>query len=174
MIQKFLEAGKIVGTHGVRGEMRVEPWMDSPEVLKRYQKLYLDAGGRDLHLISSRVHKNLLLIQCEEIRTATEADAMRGRVVYIDRDEVALPKNRYFIADLIGLDVYDGNNGQYYGRIEDVFSTGANSVYRVVRDKAEYLFPAVDHMIKKTDIEGGRIEVLPIAGIFDENAEEDR
>lgn len=174
MKQKFLEAGKIINTHGVRGEMKVDAWMDSPEFLKQYKKMYLKKGEQDLHLLSSRVHKGFLLIKSADIQSATEAEALRGQIVYIDRDEVSLPENRYFISDLIGLDVYDGKNGQYYGRIHDVFSTGANSVYRILNEDKEYLFPAVDHMIKCTDIDAGRIEVLPIPGIFDSDVIEDR
>ncbi|MEG1427539.1 MAG: hypothetical protein RSC76_07610, partial [Oscillospiraceae bacterium] len=63
---------------------------------------------------------------------------------------------------------YDGENGQYYGVIDDVFATGANNVYKIVNEGREYLFPAVDHMIKSTDIDLGKIEVLPIPGIFDD------
>ena len=95
---------------------------------------------------------------------------MRGKTVYADRNDVKLPAKRYFISDLIGLEVYDGENGQYYGRIQDVLMTGANNVYSIVNGDKEYLFPAVDHMIKSTDIDAGRIEILPIAGIFDEDA----
>lgn len=174
MKKQFLEAGRIVGTHGVKGEMRVEPWMDSPEFLKKFKHLYLDEGKKDLGLKSSRVHKNILLITTEGIDNATQADTMRGKTVYINRDDVRLPKNRYFIADLVGLDVYDGNDNRYYGKIEEVFATGANNVYRIVKDGKEYLFPAVDSMIKSTDIDKGIIEVLPIPGIFDEDLVEDK
>ena len=174
MVKQFLEAGKIVGTHGVRGEMRLEPWMDSPEALKKIKKMYLDEGRKDIGLISSRVHKNILLITVKDIDSATVADTMRGKVVYIDRNDVRLPKNRYFIADLIDIDVYDGNTGRYYGKIAEVFATGANNVYRIVGEKGEYLFPAVDHMIKSTDIHEGRMEVLPIPGIFDDDTVVDR
>lgn len=174
MKKQFLEAGMIVGTHGIKGELRVEPWMDSPEFLKKMKKLYLAEGKKDIGLKSSRVHKNLLLITIEGIDSATAADTMRGQVVYINRDDVRLPKNRYFISDLLGLDVYDGNNCQYYGKIQEVFATGANNVYRIVNGDREYLFPAVDHMIKSTDIDAGRMEVLPIPGIFDSEAVEDK
>lgn len=174
MKKQFIEAGKIVGTHGVKGEMRVEPWVDSPEFLKKFKKLYLDEGKADLGLLTSRVHKNLLLITVEGIESATQADTMRGKIVYFDRSDAKLPKNRYFISDLLGLEVYDGNNGQYYGKLVDVFATGANNVYKIVKGENEFLFPAVDHMIKLTDIDAGRMEVLPIAGIFDDDAVEDK
>ena len=175
MKKQFLEAGRIVGTHGVKGEMRVEVWMDSAEALKKFKKLYLDdEGKKDLGLISSRVHKSLLLITVDGINDATTADTMRGKVLYIDRNDAHLPKGRYFISDLIGLEVYDGNTGAFYGKIEEVIQAPANDVYRIVNGENEYLFPAVRPMIKSTDIDAGRVEVLPIPGIFDGDAIEDR
>ena len=174
MKKQYLEAGRIGGTHGVKGEMRVEPWMDSPEALKKFRKLYLDEGKTDLGLISSRVHKNLLLITVKGIEDPAAADTMRGKILYFNRDDAHLPKGRYFISDLIGLEVYDGTDGTYYGKIEEVIQAPANDVYRIVNGEKEYLFPAVKPMIKSTDIDAGRIELLPIPGIFDDDLIEDR
>lgn len=174
MKNQFIEAGQIVGTHGIKGEMRVDPWMDSPEILKRFKNLYFDNGKKSVELLTSRVHKNILLITTKNVNSATEADLLRGKILYIDRDDVNLPKNLYFISDLIGLKVYDGNNDTYYGEITEVFKTGANNVYKIVKNDNEYLFPAVDEMIKSTDIDEGKIFVLPIDGIFDDSAEEYR
>ena len=172
MVKQFLEAGRIVGTHGVRGEMRVEPWCDSPEFLKKIKHLYFDEGRTDAGLLSSRVHKSQLLIRLEGVDSATEADLYRGRVLYIDRSAGRLPKNRYFIEDLIGLTVVDDATGAVYGTVREVFATGANNVYRIENERGEeFLFPAVDAMIAKTDIEAGKLFVRPIPGIFNEQAE---
>ncbi len=167
MVKQFLEAGKIVGTHGVKGELKLECWTDSPLVIKKIGKLYFEDGKVDAKLKSSRVHKNLLLITLDNIFDVTTADRYRGKTVFINRDDIKLPKDKYFIADLIGILVYDAKDGQYYGAVEEVFQTGANNVYKIVKDNKEYLFPAVDHMIKSTDIENRRMEVMPIEGIFD-------
>ncbi len=172
-MRQFLEAGKIVGTHGVKGELKLECWTDSPSVVKKAGRIYFDEGSEDAGLESSRLHKNLLLITLKDVNDASKADLLRGKVVYLDRKDIKLQSKQYFIADLIGLEVYDGKNGQYYGVIEDVFKTGANSVYKIVNQNKEYLFPAVDHMIKSTDIEKNRIEVLPIDGIFDDGGYSD-
>lgn len=172
MVKQFLEAGRIVGTHGVRGEMRVEPWCDSAEFLNKIKRLYFDEGRADAGVLSSRVHKNLLLIRLKGVNSATEADLYRGRVLYLDRNSVRLPKNRYFIEDLIGLTVQDDATGAVYGTVQEVFETGANNVYRIVNAQGEeFLFPAVDAMIAKTDIEAGKLFVRPIPGIFNDNAE---
>ena len=101
MKKQFLEAGRIVGTHGVRGEMRVEPWCDSAEFLKKVKTLYFDGGKTDAGLLSSRVHKSLLLVRLKGVESATEADLYRGKILYLDRNDVRLPKNRYFVEDLI-------------------------------------------------------------------------
>lgn len=172
MVKQFLEAGRIVGTHGVRGEMRVEPWCDSAEFLKKVKHLYFDEGRKDAGLLSSRVHKSQLLIRLQGVESATEADLYRGRVLYLDRKDVRLPKNRFFIDDLIGLTVQDDSTGAVYGEVREVFETGANNVYRIVNAQGEeFLFPAVDSMIAKTDIEAGKLFVRPIPGIFNDNME---
>lgn len=167
MAEKFLEAGRIVGVHGIQGEIKLENWTDSPEWLKKIKNLYFDNGKKNAGLISSRVHKNHLLIKLEGIDTPEKAQALRGELLYMNRADIRLPKNRFFITDLIGLDVFDGNTNEFYGKITDVFATGANNVYQIEKEGKRFLFPAVDHMIKNTDIEKGVIEVLPIAGIFD-------
>lgn len=172
MKKQFLEAGRIVGTHGVRGEMRVEPWCDSAEFLKKVKHLYFDGGKADAGLLSSRVHKSLLLVRLKGVESATGADLYRGRVLYLDRNDVRLPKNRYFVEDLIGLDVIDDETGTLYGAVQEVFETGANNVYRIVNHAGEeFLFPAVDSMIAKTDVENGKLFVRPIPGIFNSEAE---
>ena len=172
MKKQFLEAGRIVGTHGVRGEMRVEPWCDSAEFLKKVKTLYFDGGKTDAGLLSSRVHKSLLLVRLKGVESATQADLYRGKILYLDRNDVRLPKNRYFVEDLIGLYVIDDATGAEYGTVQDVFETGANNVYRIVNGAGEeFLFPAVDAMIAKTDIESGKLFVKPIPGIFGDGAE---
>lgn len=121
MKKQFLEAGRIVGTHGVRGEMRVEPWCDSADFLKKVKTLYFDGGKTDAGLLSSRVHKSLLLVRLKGVESATQADLYRGKILYLDRNDVRLPKNRYFVEDLIGLHVIDDATGAEYGTVQDCF-----------------------------------------------------
>ena len=153
-VKRFLETGKIVGTHGVRGEVRVDPWSDSPEFVKRLKHLYFDEGKVPVSLESSRVHKNQVLLKLKGV------------------DTVQLPEGTVFQQDLIGLRAVDGSTGTEYGTLEEVLPTGANDVY-LIRGAGgkEYLFPAVAHMIQKIDTERGVIELLPIPGIFDNEGE---
>lgn len=168
-MKRFLEAGKITRTHGVKGELVMEVFTDSPEFLLNVRELYLDPEGtRPAGLKSARPHKGRLLLTLEGVNSPEKGDRLRGRALYFDRQDIALPEGRYFLGDLVGLRALDGNTGREYGVIAEIIAAPANNVYRIVDEKGrEYLFPAVEHMIKRTDIAGGVIELLPIPGIFD-------
>ncbi len=173
-MKQYLEAGKIVRTHGVRGEVCLEPWADSPEFLAGFKRLYWDGQGReDAGVLACRVHKGQLLLRLRGVESVEQGDALRGKILYLDRDDVRLEPGQHFVQDLTGLTAVDGSTGQVYGTLREVLPTGANDVYRIVSQEGkEYLFPAVPHMIKRVDLEGGVIQLLPIPGIFDEEGEE--
>ncbi len=168
MRKEFLEAGKIVGTHGVRGELRVEPWCDSAEFLTGFKTLYWDNGAAPVKVTGARVHKSLVLMKLEGVESATQGDLLRGKVLYLARKDAKLPEGRYFIQDLVDMKVEDADTGAVYGTLREVFQTGANDVYRIQGENGkEYLFPAVEQMIAETNLETGVIKVRPIPGIFD-------
>lgn len=168
MGKEFLEAGKIVGTHGIRGELRVEPWCDSADFLTGFKTLYWNGGETPVKVLGARVHKSLVLMKLEGVESATQGDLLRGKVLYLARKDAKLPEGRYFIQDLIGMKVQDAETGVVYGKVQEVFQTGANDVYRIQGENGkEYLFPAVDAMIAETSLEKGVILVRPIPGIFD-------
>ena len=172
MKQQFLEAGKIVRTHGVRGELVLECWADSPEFVAGVKHLYFDGGKTDAGVVSSRVHKGRLLLKLQGVDTVEQGDALRGKVLYLNREDVQLEEGQVFLQDL-GLKAVDGVTGREYGVLQEVLPTGANDVYRIVDEAGkEYLFPAVKHMIQAIRVEEGVIELLPIPGIFDEEGEE--
>ncbi len=126
-------------------------------------------GARNYQVVSSRVHKSLLLLKLEGIDTVEEADALRGRILYLDRADVKLPKGRYFVQDMIGLTVMDADTGKRYGSLTEVMPTGANDVYQVTgEDKVNYLVPAIPDVIVDVDIDGGTLKIRPIRGIFDD------
>ncbi len=167
MPQKFLQAGKIVGTHGVRGEMRVEVWCDSPEFLAKFKKLYTDENGNSVLNVKSRAHKNICLIKADGIDTIEDAEKMRGKVVFIDRADCKLPKGSYFITDIIGCVAVDFETSQEYGKVTDVSQTGANDVWHIEYNGGEYLIPNVPDFVKKVDIEEGKVYITPLKGTFD-------
>ena len=104
MKNKFLEAGQIVNTHGIRGEVKIMPWCDGPDFLKAFHTLYIDGTPHTVE--ASRVHKNMLLCKLKGIDDVSAAQVYKNKVVSIDRDSAPIAKDRVFIADLIGLPVY--------------------------------------------------------------------
>ncbi|MCR5653260.1 MAG: ribosome maturation factor RimM [Ruminococcus sp.] len=166
MKKQFLEAGKVVGTHGLRGEIRVECWCDSPDYLARFKTLYFDEGAVKVK-VKSRPHKNIVLTKPEGVDTVEDAQKLRGRVLYINRDDVKLPDGVNFIQDLIGCRVLDSDdNSVCYGEITDVFKTGANDVYTVKNGEKEFLVPVVDSIVTEKNVDGGYVLVKPIKGLF--------
>lgn len=170
MKKDFLQVGEIVGTHGVRGEMRVNPWCDSPAFLKKFKTLYLDEKGeKSLQIKSAREHGNVALIVAEDIDTVEKAQSMRSKVLYIKRDDARLQKGSYFIAELIDCTVFDADDESIvYGVISDVSETGANDVWYIEKDGREYLIPAIKDVVVSVDVEEGKILIRPLKGIFDD------
>lgn len=163
MKSQFLEAGKIVNTHGIRGEIKIMPWADSPEFLCQFKTLYMD--GKPVKVLSSRPHKTMVLALLEGITSVEEAMKLKGKVLSIDRSDVTLPEGRHFLADLMGLTVLDAAAGEELGKVEDILTPPAHNVY-VVRGKGkEYMIPAVDAFLAETNVESGYIKVNLIEGM---------
>ena len=162
MKNRFLEAGQIVNTHGVRGEVKIVPWCDSPEFLLQFETLYLDE--KPVKVLQARVHKSSVLARLEGVDDVNAAMALKGRTVFIDRTGVVLPEGRHFIADLIGLDVLDADSGEKLGVVADVLTPPAHEVY-VVKGEHAYMIPAVDEFLVETNVEGGYIRVRLIKGM---------
>ncbi|MBE6824669.1 MAG: 16S rRNA processing protein RimM [Ruminococcaceae bacterium] len=166
MIKKFLEAGKIVGTHGVRGEMRVECWCDSPQFLSQFKTLYFNEGAEKIK-VKSRTHKNMVLMKVPGVETIEQADLYRGRVLYIKRSDIKLEEGVNFVQDMIGLEVVDTTSCEAYGKIKDVLRTGSNDVYEMTgKDNKLYYIPAIPDIIDSVDIDGGVIKITPMKGLF--------
>ncbi len=169
MKQQFIETGKITGTHGIHGEMRVQPWCDSPEDLLQYKTLYLDTAGYErLEVVGMRVHKTMVILKAKGIDSIPGAEAFRERVVYLHRDDLNLEEGQYLVADLIGCAVFDTQTGNPLGEITDVSQTGANDVWHIKKDGKEYLIPAIPLVVDKVDIDGERVTITPLKGIFED------
>ncbi len=167
-MEQYLEIGKVVSTHGLRGELRVDPWCDSPQFLCQFKTLYLKKGETKLS-VSSRPHKTIAIVKAKGIDTIEEGEKFRGRVLYINRSDARLAPGEYFIQDLMGLDVIDIDTSKSYGKITDVLKTGANDVYQVTDEKKkDYLIPVIDDVVKEIDINGGKVLIKPLKGIFDD------
>ena len=169
MKKQYLESGKIVGTHGIKGEVRIDPWCDSPEFLCAFKKLYLDSRGERSIEVKSRPHKNIALAKIKGVDTIEQAELLRGKIVYIDRDDIALGEGVHFVQDLLGLEVKDDENGTVYGKITDVFRTGANDVYEITDDSGKkYLAPVIDEVVTEVNVDEGIVLIHPMKGIFDD------
>ena len=169
MKKSFLETGKITGTHGVRGEMRVHPWCDSPEFLTEFKRLYLDDKGEEyIKVVRSRAHGNMVILKADGIDTIEQAEKLRNKVLYISRKDAKLEEGAYFVQDLIDCKVIDADSDKEYGILSDVSQTGANDVWHISKDGKEYLVPAIPPVIVKVDTENDTVIIRPLKGIFDD------
>ena len=169
MIKKYLETGKIVGTHGIKGMVRVQPWSDSGEFLTNFKRFFLSPNGEnELKTLKIQPHGGVVLVAFKGIDTVEQAESLRGKTLYISREDIKLPEGRYFIDDLIGCGVFDADSGVKYGEISEVSQTGANDVWHVRSGEKEYLLPAIDEVIATVDPENERLEIRPMKGIFDD------
>ncbi len=156
-----LEAGRVVNTHGVRGMVKIEPWCDSAEFLKGFKRIFI--GGEQYNVLAASIHKEHLLAALDGVNTLDDAIKLKGKVVSIARADAKLPEGRFFIADLIGMEVRDVKRGTI-GKVTEVMTLPANNVY-VVKGEQEYLIPAVDEFIRSTDLENRVITVEMIDGM---------
>ncbi|NCC86831.1 MAG: 16S rRNA processing protein RimM [Clostridia bacterium] len=169
MILDFLEIGQIVGTHGIKGEMRVNPWCDTPDFFISFKKLYFDKLGQNsVEIVSSRVHGNVVLLKLDGIESLEQAIGLKNKILYIKREDAKLEEGSYFVSELIGCKVKDIDTGAEYGVISEVSVTGANDVWHINNGKKEYLIPAIPDVVITTDVENGIIEIRPLKGIFDD------
>ena len=159
-----METGKIVNVHGLKGEVKVYPWCDSPEVLCQFDVLYTNKGTVPMEVQSSRIQKNMVLIKFKGIDTIEQAEELKNKELYIDREDVELEEGTYFIQDLIGLQVFDADTNEYYGVLSDVLETGANDVYTIKNEELhkEFLIPAIPDVVVSTDIKGNRMTIRPL------------
>lgn len=168
MLKQYLEVGKIVGTHGLNGEMRVECWCDSPEFLCYFKNLYFDEGKQKLK-VKSRPHKNIALVKIQDINSIEQADMLRGKVLYINRDDVRFEEGVHFVQDLLSCEVKDADTAEVYGKITDVLYTGANDVYEITNEEGKkFLIPVIDDVVVNKDVENGIVEIKPMKGLFDD------
>ncbi len=163
MKNQFLEAGQIVNTHGIRGELKIMPWADSPEFLCGFDTLYME--GRPVKVLSARPHKTMVLATLEGVDTVEKAMKLKGKILSIDRTDVELPDGRHFLADLMGLRVLNAADGAELGIIADILTPPAHEVYVVRGSGKEYMIPAVDAFLAETNVEGGYIKVNLIEGM---------
>ena len=168
-MKQFLEIGKIVSTRGIKGEVRVQPWSDSPDFLCEFDTLYLDEGKKSVEIERSFVQKNVVVMKLKGVDTVEKAQDMRNKILFMDRNDVELQEGSYFVQDLLGLTVIDADKNEEIGSLCDVTETGANDVYHIKSGEREYLIPAIPDVIEKIDLDGGKMYIHKMKGLFDED-----
>lgn len=166
MTKELIDVGSITNTHGLRGEVKVYPRTDYPEFFEEISGVYLD-DNTYLKITGVKYQKNMVILKLKGINTIEEADKLRSKVLYVKKSMFDdLPDGTYLIADIIGLDVFEGDI--YYGKITDCIQTGSNDVY-VVENKNEnpLLIPALKNVIKEVDINKGLMKVKLPEGLID-------
>lgn len=161
MKQQYLEAGQIVNTHGIKGEVRIVPWADDAAFLRKFKTFYID--GKAVKVMHSRVHKEQLIAQLEGIDDINAAMPLKNKVVFIDRADARLPKGAFFIQDILGAKVVT-ESGEEVGTLTDVMDVPRGQVYEV-KGETEHLIPAVPEFILNVDVDAGIVTVRLIEGM---------
>ena len=165
---KYLEIGQIVNTFGIKGMVKVKPFTDNIERFSNLEKIYIKnkSGQTEYKIQEVKYHKNMVLIKFEGIENPEQADLLRNSYLIVDREtEEPLEAGRYYIVDMIGLDVFTDDN-EYLGKLEDIYNTGSNDIY-VVRNELgkQVLLPAIEDVIKNIDMDNKKVIVHLIPGL---------
>lgn len=166
--KKFLETGKIINTHGVKGELKVMSLCNSPCDFLKIDKFFWDADGKIPAVVQNiRLHGDFPLMKVEGIDTVEAANLKRNKFIYSPRESIPVEEGKHFIQDLIGLDVIDARTNEKLGTLADVTQYTAQTVYEIdtVNGKKAYV-PAVDEFIFEIDTDKG-VYIKPIEGMFE-------
>ena len=159
---KYLEIGQIVNTFGIKGMVKVKPFTDNIERFSNLEKIYIKnkSGQTEYKIQEVKYHKNMVLIKFEGIENPEQADLLRNSYLIVDREtEEPLEAGRYYIVDMIGLDVFTDDN-EYLGKLEDIYNTGSNDIYVVKNELGkQVLLPAIEDVIKNIDMDNKKVIV---------------
>jgi len=160
--------GKIVNTHGVRGEVKVYPYSDDLDKFEDFEYFYIEGEGKTKYLIeSTRVHKNMVLVKFKGYEDINKVLNMMNKDVYIERKDVKDDGEGHYVVDLIGCEIFD-DQGEFIGHLKDVLQTSAQDLYEIKKasDGKVFLLPVVDEFVKNIDIKSKKIVVHLIDGIM--------
>lgn len=169
MKKRYLEAARLTKTVGLKGEMRARILCDSCEMLTEFD-LYMGKEHIPVKVISAHpIAGDMCKLKIENIDTVEKAQPLVGNNLYLDREEAELPDGTWFIADIIGLSVYDADTNELYGEVKEIMQNGPTDVY-LIRSKSgrELMFPAIPEVLINVDTDNGKIEIRPLKGLFDD------
>lgn len=165
-MEKYLNVGQIVNTHGVKGEVKVLPLTDDPMRFKKLKNIIID--DKEVKILGCKFQKDRVILKLEGIDTMDDAIRLKTKYLKVSReDAVKLPKDTYFITDLIGCSVYDTNE-VLLGKIYEVLKTGSNDVYWVKGNK-ELLIPVLKEIVLDINVEDQKIVIRPVGEWQDED-----
>lgn len=165
----IIEIGKVVNTHALKGEIKIQPWCDSPEVFNELD--YIRIGEVEYEIERTRVHKNFVIAKLFDVDSIESAETLKNLVVTVERDELGqLPEGVYYICDLLGCKVFEENE-KYLGKVEDVIKTGSNDVYSLCDTKSgkPLLIPVLPEVVLSVDINEKIIRVKLLKGLVDDD-----
>ena len=170
IMKEYLEIGKVNNTHGLKGEVKLEMWCDGIEYIKQLKTVYLDSNGtKALTLVSARPQKNIAILKFAEITSIEQAEELKNKTLFCNRNDAEIEEGAYYLADIIGARVIDIESGREYGKIADIMNYGASDVYDVELNKKHTLIPAIPEVVKEIDTEKQIVLIKAMKGLFDEN-----
>lgn len=168
-MKERLEVGQIVNTFGIKGFVKIYPYVDDINRFDDLKKVYIKSKKQEkqLEIEEVKYQKNMVLVKFKEIQTVEQAESLRNAYVEISRsDAIPLEEGQYFIADLLGLNVYTDKD-EKLGVLEDIYNTGSNDIYVVKNELGkQFLLPYIDEVIKSIDLENEKITVHIIDGLI--------
>lgn len=169
-MEQYLELGKVNNTHGLKGEVKVALWCDDISYVKQLNRVYLDKKGeKELTLVSVRPQKNIGILKFAEITTVEQAEELKNKVLYCNRDDAKIDEDSYYLADVIGCYVVDVDTEEEYGKIVDIMNYGSCDIYDIESWGKHTLIPAIPDIVKEINTEYKVVRIKPMKGLFDED-----
>lgn len=168
-MKEYIKVGKIVNTHGVKGCMKCVPLTDDMERFYELEYIYTEKDNVKRKIKDVWYRKNMVYIMLEDIDDMNTAESFKDTFISIFEDQLReLPEDSYYLFDLEGMEVYS-DEGEYLGKINIIYQTGANDVYEIINENKSFLIPAVKEVVKKVDIENKKMVINVIEGLLEWN-----
>ena len=165
-MDRYLQLGEIVNTHGVHGEVRALSWGDSVDELLSFPAFFVGKEKKEMKVEAARLHKNSALIKFVGIDAVEQAALLKKSILYMEREKMEpLPKGRFYIADLVGLYAYL-ENGEKLGRVKSVLPTGANDLFVIEGENKEYYVPFIESFVSQINMDEKKMVITPIEGLL--------
>ncbi len=168
-MKDYIKVGKIVNTHGVKGYIKCIPLTDDLERFEELEYVYTEKDNIKRTIDDVWYQKGLVCLKLKDIDDMDKAELFKDTYISIVEDQLrVLPENSYYLFDLEGMDVYS-NNGDYIGKISEIYQTGANDVYEVKNNKNSYLIPAIKDVVKSVNVQDKKMIINVIEGLLEWN-----